>query len=470
MLRAYQTFLGALLLTSVVMVCSAQDSPATTVIYLLDVSGSMNRGGLFNSIQKRLSELVAERRPGDVVILGTFSESVQWPVKVRIEGPSDIQAIQRIIMGLKARGPWTWMSTAFAETVAKAQESRAASPQGRVLIYILTDCINDPPPEVKGKEPPWKFLEVLLKYFEGFKAESTNVYLLSYRPLTSEEKQTIESKTPIVVREPQAQQPIPRIRISPSRFDFQTVDVSEGKVTKVAEITVEAIQDVKPGETLELIPPDGFEIEPRSVEVRAVGQRERLRLTVPSGLDPGPKSGTIRLWSRTAEVEPGEIPFTLTVVDKKSKDQEDGIWKVLGILLVLLAVALLAIIFDGLVRTKSIWVEAVAEERIEKADLKGWQKVYLGERLAGRYLNFGLPRHYLRRAWLGSVIYLGEETGNRRRTSGSSEDFPCKDPDGREVVLRFHEQAPATTGRGDVAAEAGPEGPSPLDSVKGIDE
>ncbi|MDP3013769.1 MAG: hypothetical protein Q8M92_05960, partial [Candidatus Subteraquimicrobiales bacterium] len=117
----------------------------------------------------------------------------------------------KVISNLKAEGPWTWMSKAFQRTKDIAEDIKSKAPEKRIMIYLLTDCDNDPPPAVKKKEPPWKFVEVLTGYFKDFKIEDTNIYLLSYRPLKQEEKDIIKEQTDIVVKEPEVSEPIPKI-------------------------------------------------------------------------------------------------------------------------------------------------------------------------------------------------------------------------------------------------------------------
>jgi hypothetical protein len=298
---------------------SAEETTPTSVIYLLDVSGSMSKGGLFENIKVRLKELVTERKVGDEVILGTFSDSVLWPVRVNIRGSREITDIKKIVDHLEAKGLWTWMSRAFKETKDKAQDIKAKSPETRLMIYILTDCINDPPPEVKKAEPPWKFVEVLLEYFEGFKAEETYIYLLSYRPLKPEEKKEIEEKTVIVPTEVEPGKPpiFPRIVLSVSGFDFGKVDLSEGEVTQTGEIRVQDLQDVEPGKEVQFIPPPGFKVEPKTIECKEPGQKERVSIIIPSDLHPGEHAEFVKVRCEKASVEPSKLKFFFSAIGER---------------------------------------------------------------------------------------------------------------------------------------------------------
>lgn len=443
---------------------SAEETTSTNVIYLLDVSGSMKEKGLFENIKGRLKELVGERKVGDTVILGTFSENVLWPLKVEIRTPEDISEIKKIIDNLKAEGPWTWMSKAFKETIEKAQDIRAKSPESRVMIYMLTDCINDPPPEVKRIEPPWIFIEVLLHYFEGFKAKDTYVYLLSYRPLEPEEREKIEEKTVIVPVYPETKK-FPRIVLTISGFMFGQIDLSKGDVTRSGEISIADFQDIEPGEKVQLIPPPGFKVEPGTIVCKERGQKEKVTIIIPSSIQIGKHTEIVKLYCEKAVVEPPELEFSFFVEMKPKAGIMD---KLLKMLLPLLILIILFIIYDTFIRSKTIWVEKTDELRAEEIELKGWKKVYLGEKLADKYVTFGLPKHYLQRIRLKGHVVLRDEGGDKNKII-FGEDIKCKDPDGNEVSLRFYENEPIKETIEQIGQE--PEAPSIiLDRIEGKDE
>ena len=416
----------------------AQMPTPTTVIYLLDVSGSMKSGGLFKNIQGRLKELVGERKVGDTVVLGTFSDDVFWPLKVEIHSIDDINDIKRVIDNLKAEGPWTWMSKAFKETKEKAQEIRAKSPESGLIVYILTDCKNDPPPHIKTVEPPWGFVEVILKYFEGFEAKGAYVYLFSYRTLDPEEKKEIEEKTPLVVKEPkEVAHPMPQIKLSFSGFDFGEIDLFKGKITRSGEISVDDFQDVETGEKVQLISPAGFDVKPEFITCKEKGQKESVAITIPSNLQPGEHTEIIKLQSEKATVEPPKLKFSFLV----TKIENGKISKLFKMILPLIILALLFILYDALIKTKTIWIEKIGDDKTKDVQLRGWKKVYLGEKLVEKYITFGLSKHYIRRARLQNTIFLIEEGGGKRAII-PGQDVQCKDVDGDESTLRFYEEEP----------------------------
>lgn len=461
MYRLKFIMMSAVFILATCFLTLAQEATSTDVIYLLDVSGSMKKGALFENIKGRLKKLVEERKVGDKVILGIFSEDVLWPLKVDIHIPEDISDIEMVIDNLTAEGPWTWMSKAFRETKEKAQDIKAKSPDKRLMIYILTDCINDPPPHIKKVEPPWKFVEVLLKYFEGFEAKDTYIYLLSYRPLEQEEKTKIEKKTIIEVKEPKVTRPMPRIKLSFSGFDFGKIDFSKGEVTRSGEISVDDLQDVERGEKVQLIPPPNFKVRPETIACKEKGHKEKVSIIIPSDLKAKEYTEIIGLRSKRAAVEPSELKFSFFVL-------EDGlIGKLLKAIFPLLIVVLLYVLYDAFIRERTVWVEKIGAGRIKEVKLKGWKKVYMRERIADKYITFGLSKNYLQRARLKNAVFLIKEDGGKDEVV-FSEDVQCKDSDGNEFTLRFYKEEPIEGGPGETEEET--EGPSPWDRIEGKDE
>ncbi len=422
----------------------AQERAPTAVIYLLDVSGSMKKGGLFENIKGRLKELVEEMDIGDQVVLITFgNEKDTGPVlDIPIDNKNDIKYVKGRIDALKAESPWTWMSKAFEVTKNKAEDIRAKVPHGRIMIYILTDCINDPPPHAKRIEPPWKFVEVLLKYFEDFEVKDTYIYLLSYRPLKPEEKKEIQKETDIIVTQPEEKK-FSRILLTLSGFKFGEIDLSKGEVICSGEISVHDLQDVKPGVGIKLIPPHDFRVKPETIVCREIGQKESVSVTIPSNLQLGEYTEIAKLHCEKAVVEPSELKISFFVHKIGGMEPVGGmINNTFKMILPLLIFILLLILFDALIRVKTIWIEETGEERIKNVNLKGWKKVYLGERLLDEYVDFGLSKHYIQRPWLRNFVLLIEEGGGRNRIVFGEDMPPCKDPDGNKIFLHFYDKEP----------------------------
>jgi hypothetical protein len=444
-------------------IITAQETTLTNidVIYLLDISRSMNQEGLFQNIKERLKQLIEERKNGDRVILGTFSDDVLWPVQVDIRDIEDIKDIKKIIDNLKAEGEWTWLAKALKETKEKAQDLKTRSPGKTLIIYMLTDCINDPPPEIKKIEPPWDFVEVVLQYFEDYKTSDTFIYLLSYRPLKPGERKELTARTHIIPIEPQGPLPIPRIRVSFTGFNFDEVNLSKGEVTCPGEIIIDDIQDIHPGEQIHLISQEPFKVNPESIICKEVGHKETIHITIPTGLQPGEHVEQIQLSAPRAAVEPSRLVFSFVIPGASKTGAMNDILKLIFLLLV---VVLLFILYDAILREKSVWLEYPAEERTEEAKLKGWNKTYLGEKAANKYIDLKLPDHYIQRERFKNSIFSVQE-GEQKTKISFGEDIQYRDTEGNEVILRFHQKQPLETSQEKSQEES--DISSPLDDIFG---
>ena len=79
----------------------------------------------------------------------------------------------------------------------------------------------------------------------------------------------------------------------------------------------------------------------------------------------------------------------------------------------------------------------IAKEEI--AVVRGWSRLYLGEdedRKGKDHITMGLPVSHLRLGFIKSSIYFtnGTETG---KLINYVDPFPCKDPKGKDVIVRF---------------------------------
>lgn len=413
----------------------AQDTDSMSVIYLLDVSGSMNEEGLFDNIKQRLKTLISERKVGDRVIIGVFSDDVRWPVQYDISDDEDINEIKEVIDDLKAKGNWTWLSEAFKQTKEKADDIRKRFPKKSLMLYILTDCINDPPPRIKRIEPTMSFIEVLRKYFEGFSAEDTFIYLLSYGPLSPPLRDSIRVITdPIVPRTPT----IPKIKLSFTEFDSIEVELSKEETTQIdiGEITIEEFQDVSPIVNIELSPPESCQVKPTIIEADKKGQIEKISITIPSNLEPGNYKKKIKLSSEEAIVEPPQLTFSFTIPESKN----DFYSNLIGIMVSLLFIILVLTLLDAFIRSKTIWVKKLEDGKTEEIDLKGWKRFYLGEKPSGKY-DFGLPKHFIRRVMFKKSIFIQDE-GGEKIFIVFNEDVHRNDVNGNKITLQFSENKP----------------------------
>jgi hypothetical protein len=424
---------------------SAEQSAGINVIYVLDVSASMNRGGLFENIKSRLKQLVDERDVGDRVTLLTFGEEVSKIIDVEIRNRRDIEEIKGVIGSLKANGPWTWMSQAFQRTRDMAADVETKQPGKRIAIYLLTDCENDPPPTVKKAEPPWKFVEVLIQYFKDFKVQDTHVYLLSYGHLDRQDKERIAKETPITLKEPEATEPIPfRIVLALSDFDFGQVDVAGKEDRRSGAIIVKKIEGTKAVEKILLSPPPSFVVDPEYIECEKEGEKHQVSITIPAGLDAGQHIESIKLSAFKGIVEPSRIDFSFIV-----KGASGNLAKWLMFVVILLCTLFLIALAIRRQRTKQLWAKTENGEVYEIL-LRGQQKLWLSEHPTGEYVECGLRNCFVTLGKNGSVMLCDAGNGERRKTHLGKEML-CNQEGGKEVRLTFYDKDPS---QGTKASEA----------------
>lgn len=407
------------------------------VIYVLDVSASMRKAGLFENIKSRLKELVGERHVGDRVVLITFGEDASKILDVEVRSSQDLEDIKQVIAALRAEGPWTWMSKAFQKTRDMAEDIKSKSPRKRITIYLLTDCENDPPPAVRRSEPTLKFVEVLTRYFKDFKVEGAHVYLLSYGHLGQDEKDAISRETAVDVKEPQASEPIPaRIILDLSGFDFGNISVSKNEVMRSGIIIIKKIERSRPAEKVRLSAPPPYGVNPDIIGQLQEGQKHKITIAIPAGLDAGRHSEAIKLSASDALVEPSQIDFAFMVGTFSS----ENIWK--WLLFLGLSATILSFVVWFMRRqpkTKRLWVRAEGGRPYDTS-LSGKQKVWLSEHPPDESLNLGLSTYFVT-IENGSVMLCEERSGNKK-TVDFTNDMKCELEEGRSVNIRFYDFDP----------------------------
>ena len=145
-----------------------------TVIFVVDVSGSMPRGGLFERVRNTLITYVQTRcDTDDRVSLMSFGTDVGWHEEVVIRSAEDKTRVITEVGELKAKDQWTWMTKAFKLIGERLRELNASDPSTPKDIYIFTDGKNEPPP---GQEDAYTFRQILREHFSDYQPESLNVY------------------------------------------------------------------------------------------------------------------------------------------------------------------------------------------------------------------------------------------------------------------------------------------------------
>lgn len=456
-----KSFLALAMLLVLIPLSLRAQPPAehgANIIYLLDVSKSMKAGGLFENIKEKLKELVRERHPLDRIVLITFGEKVNTVLDREIHSSKDIEDITRQIGSLRAEEDWTWMSKAFEETKEKARHIKSQFPGKKLDIYLLTDCENDPPPHLQ--EFKWKFIEVLTKHFKEFRRQEATVYLLAYRPLDMEEKQKIKAQTPLLLMEPSKAQPLPRIVLEISGFNWGVVKPSQRELSQKGKVKVTKMEGVT-RDSVKVTPGPKFKISPRSFDIREVGQSVPLTLTIPPGLTPGKYTEVIELRASEAILEPNRIEATFEVAyppkeiapppktevkTEPVKESPKGSGKIPAWLLLPLLLALLGgggwLLFRKFAvsgPSRTIWIET--EDMVNHPATLTGKKLFLGRTAPSPNLDLRLPRYYVTLN-KDQRILLGDTQSQTENEVEFDKVLVCLDGEGKQVKLKFLDREP----------------------------
>lgn len=430
-----------LILFSVFLCILPKGVNTTNRIFILDISGSMRKGGLFDRIKETLTrDYISKMEIGEYVLILTFDKEVVPIINRKIETPEDINRINSIINNLRATGPWTWMSEAFRKTREYAANLKKQYPTEKLNIYLLTDGINEPPPETH--EPPMEFVTILINYFSDFEVKDTYIYLLSYRPLEEDDKEKISIETPIIVVEPSRKRPLSgEVELVFSAFDFGELDISRNGVTRTGQIQVKDLKGETIGKVVHLYCDYPFKVRPESITIEKQGQIEEVSIAIPAGFALGEHTGIIKISSPGIIVSPNQSKFSFSI-------KKPGFIGVSQLLFLLLTVCLAYGLYTNMIRSKTIWAKREDYEEAKETKIQGWRKTYLKQ--------VALPDYYLRFGIL-TEIFLAKKGEIQRRKIKYPSPFSCQDSKGYEVILRFYKENP--TGKPEIEGKPEEEEP-----------
>jgi hypothetical protein len=126
------------------------------VVLVLDTSMSMvgEAGGkdIMPQVRDSLTRFVDRLETGDTFTFATFDTATRfWPmVEIKHESNKNILK-EYIASGIEVKGKWTFTRDMLEKVIAKGKEINSKNPKRKLLIVILTDAMDDPPPAAKRK-------------------------------------------------------------------------------------------------------------------------------------------------------------------------------------------------------------------------------------------------------------------------------------------------------------------------------
>lgn len=136
------------------------------LILIVDTSASMRGQGsgqdIFAEVQKATKDLISELSFGDTVTLIPFDSRALVHPTVTLYSETERQRLFAVVDQLVADGKYTYTAEALRAGLSEAGRLDELLPHHAKVVVILTDGINDPPPDAKGRAPT--LLEVAQPY------------------------------------------------------------------------------------------------------------------------------------------------------------------------------------------------------------------------------------------------------------------------------------------------------------------
>jgi hypothetical protein len=136
------------------------------LVLLVDVSKSMigaqGAANIFGQVKAACKELIKDLRVGDTVTLISFGTSVQPYPTVALHSETERLRLFELIDRLQAKDDWTSLASALRSGLKEAERLEQVRPEGRRVVVLLTDGLNDPPPWARTDSP--RLEEVAVPY------------------------------------------------------------------------------------------------------------------------------------------------------------------------------------------------------------------------------------------------------------------------------------------------------------------
>lgn len=124
-------------------------------ILVLDTSYSMAGSGgknIIESVKASLGSYIDKMEKGDTLTFATFADDVTFYPTVRVDDQNDKDIVKKYLTMVQAKGSWTYTLEMVKKVLAKADELQRADKKRQIVIVVMTDTLDDPPPSVKTKK------------------------------------------------------------------------------------------------------------------------------------------------------------------------------------------------------------------------------------------------------------------------------------------------------------------------------
>jgi hypothetical protein len=103
------------------------------------------------TVKKSLDKFIDQLGKGDSITFITFDVIIKIYPTVYVTDENDKDILKKYISVVEAKGPWTFTHEMIRSVFKKVAELEDKSRGRERVIVVLTDGIDDPPPEARGK-------------------------------------------------------------------------------------------------------------------------------------------------------------------------------------------------------------------------------------------------------------------------------------------------------------------------------
>jgi hypothetical protein len=175
-------------------------------LVVLDTSYSMAGSGgknIIESVKTSLNGYIDRIESGDTLTFVTFADDVKIYPTVKLEDKNDRDIVKKYISVTEANGHWTYTLEMVKKVLKKADELQAANKDHQIVIVIMTDTLDDPPPSKRGEKLS---IKDIAKNYQG---GEWYIYLVSLGDIQKNARvqkmasdlSTASSKTKVVTQE-----------------------------------------------------------------------------------------------------------------------------------------------------------------------------------------------------------------------------------------------------------------------------
>jgi hypothetical protein len=159
--------------------------PKKDYILVLDTSYSMAGSGgknIIEGVKSSLNAYIDKMGKGDSLTFATFSDDVTFYPTVKLEDQNDKDIVKKYLTMVQAKGSWTYTLEMVKKVLAKADELQKADKGRQVVILVMTDTLDDPPPSKRNLKMS---IKDVAKNYQG---NDWFVYLISINDLQNNDR------------------------------------------------------------------------------------------------------------------------------------------------------------------------------------------------------------------------------------------------------------------------------------------